>query len=58
MTLFQVNGDGAGPYSCQVSADASGKDFKAMQILTQVPGTQGTSGASNQAFPLVAKLPA
>ncbi|KAF4579756.1 hypothetical protein EYR40_000068 [Pleurotus pulmonarius] len=35
MTLHQVNGDGAGPYSCQVSADATGQNFVAMDVTQQ-----------------------
>lgn len=58
MTLFQVNADGAGPYSCKVSADASGKNFKAMEVVTQVPGTKGKSGAANKSFKFAVKLPA
>lgn len=58
MTLFQVNADGAGPYSCKVSADASGKDFKAMEVITQVPGTKGKSKAANKSFKFAIKLPA
>ena len=58
MTLHQINGDGAGPMTCQVSADGSGTDFTAMQITTQVPGTNGRSNAKNADFPLVAAMPA
>jgi len=58
MTLFQVNADGAGPYTCKVSADASGKNFKAMEVVTQVPGTKGKSGAANKSFKFEVKLPA
>jgi len=58
MTLFQVNADGAGPYSCKVSEDASGKNFKAMEVVTQVPGTKGKSGAANKSFKFEIKLPA
>jgi len=57
MTLFQVNGDGAGPYVCEVSADASGKKFVTMQVTKDVPGTKGKSNAKNTAFPLNVKLP-
>jgi hypothetical protein len=57
MTLFQVNADGAGPYSCEVSADASGKNFQTIQVTKQVPGTKGKSDAANQAFELDVKLP-
>ncbi|CZR61245.1 uncharacterized protein PAC_11141 [Phialocephala subalpina] len=58
MTLHQINADGAGPMTCSVSADASGKAFAAMTIMTNVPGTNGKSTAANADFPLVASLPA
>jgi len=58
MTLFQVNADGAGPYKCEVSADATGKTFVPITTVKDVPGTKGKSKAKNQAFPLTVKLPA
>ncbi|KAF9493837.1 hypothetical protein BDN71DRAFT_1394232 [Pleurotus eryngii] len=58
MTLHQVNGDGAGPYTCQVSADASGQNFVAMTVTTQVPGKNSRSRTTATAFPLVAQMPA
>ncbi|KDQ32516.1 hypothetical protein PLEOSDRAFT_1031192 [Pleurotus ostreatus PC15] len=58
MTLHQVNGDGAGPYTCQVSADATGQNFVAMTVTTQVPGKNSRSNAKATDFPLVAQMPA
>lgn len=58
MVYHQINGDGAGPITCSVSADASGKTFTAMKVTTQVPGTNGRSNAANANFPLVADMPA
>jgi len=58
MTLHQLNADGAGPMTCSVSADATGKKFVAMKVTAQVPGTNGRSNAANQDFPLVADMPA
>lgn len=58
MTLHQVNGDGAGPYTCEVSANGTGSDFKQAQVATNVPGTNGNSGAAAKDFPLVIKMPA
>ncbi|KAG8739991.1 hypothetical protein FRC10_004870 [Ceratobasidium sp. 414] len=58
MTLHQVNGDGAGPYTCEVSADASGQSFVAMKVVTNVPGKNSRSNAKAQDFPLVAQMPA
>jgi hypothetical protein len=58
MVYHQINGDGAGPITCSVSADATGKAFTALQVTTQVPGTNGRSNAANANFPLVASMPA
>lgn len=58
MTIHQINGDGAGPYECGVSADASGKTFAAMKVLTNVPGQNSRSNAKATDFALVAQMPA
>ena len=58
MTVHQVNGDGAGPYTCDVSADASGQNFVAMKVTTNVPGENSRSRAKAEDFPLVAQMPA
>jgi len=52
MSLFQINADGAGPYTCGVSVDGTGSSFAAMTVTTQVGNKQGTAQA------LVATLPA
>ncbi|CAE6456497.1 unnamed protein product [Rhizoctonia solani] len=58
MTIHQINGDGAGPYECGVSADASGKSFAAMKVVTNVPGENSRSNAKATDFALVAQMPA
>src|SRR5450432_1126929 len=58
MVWHQINGDGAGPIACSVSADATGKIFTPMKVTTQVPGTNGRSNAANANFPLAADMPA
>ncbi|CAE6467326.1 unnamed protein product [Rhizoctonia solani] len=58
MVMHQVNGDGAGPYTCGVSADASAQNFVDMKIITNVPGQNSRSNAKAQDFPLVAQMPA
>ncbi|KAG8681591.1 hypothetical protein FRC08_015537 [Ceratobasidium sp. 394] len=58
MTIHQVNGDGAGPYECDVSSDATGQTFTAMKVITNVPGTNSNSRAKATDFPLVAQMPA
>ncbi|THH16084.1 hypothetical protein EW146_g4499 [Bondarzewia mesenterica] len=56
MTLHQVNGDGAGPYTCDVSGDG-GNTFVAATVTTQVPGRNGRSQAKAQDFPLEVQMP-
>lgn len=58
MTLHQINQDGGGPYTCEISSDASGTNFQPMTVVTQVPGIRGFSAATAQDFPLVAQAPA
>ncbi|KAJ8453549.1 hypothetical protein ONZ45_g19673 [Pleurotus djamor] len=58
MTLHQVNGDGAGPYTCQVSADGTGQDFVQMTVTQNVPGVASLSLAKAKDIPLVAQMPA
>lgn len=58
MTLHQVNGDGAGPYSCQISSSGTGADWKEMAVTTNVPGTNSRSKAKSTDFPLSAKVAA
>ncbi|KAJ6533964.1 hypothetical protein DFH09DRAFT_1043560 [Mycena vulgaris] len=57
MTLHQVNQDGAGPYTCDVSGDG-GNTFQAATVTTQVPGKFGLSRAKATDFALVAQMPA
>ncbi|PAV17868.1 gEgh 16 [Pyrrhoderma noxium] len=57
MTLHQVNQDGAGPYSCDVSGDG-GATFTDAEVTKNVPGFLSLSGATATDFPLVAKMPA
>jgi len=58
MTLHQVNQDGAGPYTCAVSTDATGANFIAMTVTTNVPGQNSLSLAQATDFPLIAQMPA
>jgi hypothetical protein len=58
MTLHQVNQDGAGPYSCDVSPSGSAADFVAMQVTQNVPGKIGLSFSAAKDFTLVAQMPA
>ncbi|CUA68255.1 hypothetical protein RSOLAG22IIIB_07785 [Rhizoctonia solani] len=58
MTLHQVNQDGAGPYTCDVSADG-GNNFQAAKVTKNVPGAfLGLSTATAEDFPLNVQMPA
>jgi hypothetical protein len=59
LTLYQLNKDGAGPYSCFVSADASGRSWQRMSIVgANVPGNaRGESNQVNRDHPLQIQLP-
>lgn len=58
MTLHQVNQDGAGPYTCDVSADG-GNTFQAAKVTKNVPGAfLGLSTATAEDFPLNVQMPA
>lgn len=58
MTLHQVNGDGAGPYTCSMSADASGSEWTDITVTQSPPGknSRNRDGAETD-FPLTAALP-
>ncbi|CAE6436217.1 unnamed protein product [Rhizoctonia solani] len=58
MTLHQVNQDGAGPYTCDISADG-GNTFQAAKVTKNVPGAfLGLSTATAEDFPLNVQMPA
>ncbi|GAA95807.1 uncharacterized protein L969DRAFT_87852 [Mixia osmundae IAM 14324] len=54
MTLHQINGDGGGPYTCQMSVDM-GATFTDMEVVTNIPGENSRSRAKATDFPLVAR---
>jgi hypothetical protein len=59
MSVFQINGDGAGPFNVAIDASGTGKSFNTpADITTQVPGKNGISNAADKAFPLNIKVPA
>lgn len=43
------------PYTCEMSADATGTTFTPMTVITNVPGTNSRSRAKATDFPLVAQ---
>ncbi|KKY31941.1 putative mas3 protein [Diaporthe ampelina] len=59
MTVHQVNGDGAGPYSCMINTDATAAEWTDIQVTQNVPGEAGRNrdGATTD-FPLNAEIPA
>ncbi|PVG03631.1 hypothetical protein CPB86DRAFT_695004 [Serendipita vermifera] len=58
MTIHQVNGDGAGPYTCEMSTDATGTDFVPLTIIQNVPGEDSRSRARATPFPLTVQAAA
>jgi hypothetical protein len=50
MTLHQVNGDGAGPYSCMIDSTGTGTQWTNMQVATNVPGKNSRSNAKATDF--------
>lgn len=59
MTLHQVNGDGAGPYSCMIDSTGTGTGgWTKMEVATNIPGKNSRSKAKATDFPLSAKVAA
>ncbi|KAL5353726.1 1,3-beta-glucanosyltransferase gas1 [Pseudogymnoascus australis] len=59
MTLHQVNGDGAGPYTCMIDATGTGTNWVSMEVTTNVPGRRGRDRDGEETdFPLVANVAA
>ncbi|KAF8699916.1 hypothetical protein RHS03_06779, partial [Rhizoctonia solani] len=58
MTLHQVNQDGAGPYTCDMSGDG-GATWQSATVTKNVPGAfLGLSTATAEDFPLNVRVPA
>ncbi|EFY88433.1 CAS1 appressorium specific protein [Metarhizium acridum CQMa 102] len=60
MTLHQVNGDGAGPYTCMINSDGTGQSWQNIQVTQNVDGNQrGRNNAGSASdHPLTAAIPA
>lgn len=41
MGVFQVNADGGGPFTAEVSADATGTSWQTLSVTSQPPGVNG-----------------
>lgn len=59
MMLHQVNGDGGGPYTCEISPDETGASWSDIEVTTTPPGenSRNRDGAETD-FPMVASIPA
>lgn len=58
MTLHQVNADGAGPYTCMISSDASAEDWTDIDVVQSPPGKNSRDRDGNETdFPLTAAIP-
>jgi hypothetical protein len=58
MTVHQVNGDGAGPYTCMIDSTGTGTNWQAIDVTQNVPGRNGRSNARATDIPLKAAIPA
>jgi len=58
MTVHQVNGDGAGPYTCAMNTDGKLETWSDVQVMTNVPGRNSRSQAKATDFPLKVAMPA
>ncbi|KAI9144884.1 hypothetical protein BKA69DRAFT_1121855 [Paraphysoderma sedebokerense] len=46
LTMYQVNGDGAGPYTCQLSTSLDAKFSQDLTIVQNAPGKKGNNKAT------------
>ncbi|KAI9144883.1 hypothetical protein BKA69DRAFT_1051911 [Paraphysoderma sedebokerense] len=46
LTMYQVNGDGAGPYTCQLSTSLDAKFNQELTIVQNAPGKKGNNKAT------------
>jgi hypothetical protein len=60
MTLHQVNGDGAGPYTCMIDATGTGTNWQQIQVTQNVDGNaRGRNNANSETdLPLTVAIPA
>ncbi|BFZ53984.1 hypothetical protein PYCC9005_001015 [Savitreella phatthalungensis] len=57
--MHQVNGDGAGPYLCQIdpTGTANSATFRPVQVLKDVPGVAGLNSVVQTSYDMKLKLP-
>ncbi|KAJ3124144.1 hypothetical protein HK098_001371 [Nowakowskiella sp. JEL0407] len=59
MVIHQINGDGGGPYACDVDPTGTGNSFQAMTVTQNVPGRNGNNRKTQLTdHPVTAQLPA
>ncbi|KAF2867588.1 hypothetical protein BDV95DRAFT_169951 [Massariosphaeria phaeospora] len=60
MTVHQVNGDGAGPYTCMIDATGTGTQWTPMQVTTNIEGSERGRNRDTemQDLPLDVAIPA
>lgn len=57
LQMHQVNGDGAGPYKCEIDPTATGNAFVEMKVLKDVPGSVGLSSTRQTSFDMELQIP-
>ena len=57
LQMHQVNGDGAGPFSCGIDPLATGAAYRDLEIVKQVPGVLGLNSVRQTGYDLKVKLP-
>ncbi|KAI9140809.1 hypothetical protein BKA69DRAFT_1038989 [Paraphysoderma sedebokerense] len=58
LTMYQVNGDGAGPYTCQLSTSLEGNFNQQLTIVRNAPGQEGDNDATEMSnLTLEVKIP-
>ena len=57
LQMHQVNGDGAGPYTCGIDPSGTGSKFIDMVVTKNVPGAFGLSATRQTSFDMQVKVP-
>ncbi|KAK5991433.1 Appressoria-specific virulence factor GAS1 [Cladobotryum mycophilum] len=57
MVVHQINGDGAGPFGCEINADGAAKTWSKLQLTVNIPGENGVNSAALVQWPLKATIP-
>ncbi|ORY84780.1 hypothetical protein BCR37DRAFT_377539 [Protomyces lactucae-debilis] len=57
LQMHQVNGDGAGPYQCEIDETGTGSTFVKVKVLKDVPGAAGLSATRQTSYDMKIQLP-